>query len=135
MVTFPANFTMDQRQILKSENPMKKPVLLLVVGCLIFASQQMARAESHLDKLDWEKQLSEAQKNNDYGSCHEVVIAAYLDNNQSVLNKAAEICWPIGKNVQKLKPAWAIMGVESKEDYINFVGKSLGAPNKPDEQK
>ena len=114
---------------------MKKLALLFAV-CFVLASQQLlAGSDSHLGKMDWEKQLSEAQKNNDYGMCHEVVIAAYLDNNQSVLNKAAEICWPIGKNVQKLKPAWAIMGVESKEDYINFVGKSLGAPNKPDEQK
>jgi hypothetical protein len=46
-----------------------------------------------------------------------------------VLNKAAAICWPIGKNVEKLKPGWAMMGVETKEDYINFVGKSLGNYN------
>ena len=114
---------------------MKKLALLFVFCVLFAASQLMADSESHLDKIDWEKQLSEAQKNNDYGSCHEVVIAAYLDKNQSVLNRAADICWPIGKNVQKLKPAWAIMGVENKEDYINFVGKSLGVKVEPDEQK
>ena len=105
---------------------MKKLTLLLVVVFLLAASQLMANAESHLAKIDWEKQLSEAQTDNDYGKCHEVVIAAYLDKNQTVLDKAADICWPIGKNVQRLKPAWAIMGVESKEDYITFVGKSLG---------
>ena len=114
---------------------MKKFAILLGVSFLLFASQLMANSESHLDKIDWKKQLSEAQKNNDYGSCQEVVIAAYLDNNQSVLNKAADICWPIGKNVQRLKPAWAIMGVENKEDYINFVGKSLGEAKEADKQK
>ncbi len=110
---------------------MKKVALLLVVSFLLVASQLVASSENHLAKIDWEKQLSEAQKNNDYGSCQEVVIAAYLDNNQNVLNKAADICWPIGKNVQKLKPAWAIMGVENKEDYINFVGRSLGEVTEP----
>jgi len=109
---------------------MKKLALLLVVSFLLVASQLMAQSGGHLDKMDWEKQLSEAQKNNDYGSCHDVVLAAYLDKNQTVLDKAAEICWPIGKNDPKLAPAWAIMGVETKEDYITFVGKSLGADNK-----
>ena len=105
---------------------MKKLALLLVVSFLLVASQLMAQSESHLGKMDWEKQLSEAQKNNDYGSCHEVVLAAYLDKNQTVLDKAAAICWPIGKNDPQLAPAWGIMGVETKEDYIRFVGKSLG---------
>ena len=114
---------------------MKKLAFLFVFSFLFVACQQTANPESHLDKMDWEKQLSEAQKNNDYGMCHDVVIAAYLDNNQSVLNKAADICWPIGKEVQKLKPGWAMMGVETKEDYVRFVGKSLGADNKPDTQK
>ena len=114
---------------------MKKLALLLVVGFLLVTSQLMANPESHLDKIDWEKQLAEAQKNNDYGSCHEVVIAAYLDNNQSVLNKAADICWPIGKNVQKLRPGWAIMGVETKEDYLDFVGRTLKARAGNDKQE
>ena len=114
---------------------MKKLALLFVVGFLLVACQQKANPESHLAKIDWKKQLSEAQKNNDYGTCHEVVIAAYLDKNQSVLNKAAAICWPIGKEVEKLKPGWAMMGVETKEDYIRFVGKSLGSSNEPDKQK
>ena len=114
---------------------MKKLTLLSVVVLLLAVSQLIANAESHLDKIDWEKQLSEAQKNNDYGTCHDIVIAAYLDNNQSVLNKAADICWPIGKNDPKLISGWAIMGVETKEDYIKFVGKSLGVSHEPDEQK
>ena len=106
---------------------MKKIVLLLLVSFLLVACQLPAKADGHLDKMDWEKQLSEAQKNNDYGKCHEVVIAAYLDKNQTVLDKAAGICWPIGKSDPKLTSAWAIMGVETKEDYIIFTGKSLGA--------
>jgi len=106
---------------------MKKPALILVAGFLLVVSQSMANAESHLDKIDWQKQLAEAQKNNDYGSCHDVVIAAYLDKNQDVLNKAADICWPIGKNVPKLKPGWALMGIETKEDYLKFVEKTVGA--------
>ena len=114
---------------------MKKLVLLFVVGFLFAACQHTSNTESHLAKMDWEKQLSEAQKNNDYGMCHDVVIAAYLDKNQSVLNMAADICWPIGKDVLELKPGWAIMGVETKEDYITFVGKSLGGANQPDKQK
>jgi len=114
---------------------MKKLALLFVVSFLFVACQQTANTEGHLDKMDWEKQLSTAQKNNDYGMCHDVVIAAYLDKNQSVLNKAADICWPIGKEVQELKPGWAIMGVETKEDYIRFVGKSLEGMNQPDKQK
>jgi hypothetical protein len=114
---------------------MKKFALLFVVSFLFVACQQTTNPESNLDKMDWKKQLSEAQKNNNYGMCHDVVIAAYLDNNQSVLNKAADICWPIGKEVQELKPGWAIMGVETKEDYITFVGKSLGGANQPEEQK
>ena len=105
---------------------MKKLALLFVVGFLFAGCQQTGKPESHLDKMDWEKQLSEAQKNNDYGMCHDVVIAAYLDKNQTVLDKAAAICWPIGKNDPQLAPAWGIMGVETKEDYIRFVGKSLG---------
>jgi len=108
---------------------MKKFALLFVVSFLVVACQLTANDQNHLDKMDWEKKLSEAQKKNDYGSCHEVVIAAYLDKNQTVLDKAADICWPIGKNDPKLASAWAIMGVESKEDYIIFTGKSLGADN------
>ena len=106
---------------------MKKLALLFAV-CFVLASQQLlAGSDSHLGKMDWEKQLSEAQKNNDYGMCHEVVIAAYLDKNESVLNKAADICWPIGKNVRKLKPGWALMSVKTKEDYLHFVGATLDA--------
>jgi hypothetical protein len=109
---------------------MKKFVLLLlVVSLLPVACQMKTTADGHLDKMDWEKQLSEAQKNNDYGKCHEVVIAAYLDKNQTVLDKAADICWPIGKKDPRLTSAWAVMGVESKEDYIIFTGKSLSAGN------
>ena len=114
---------------------MKKLALLFVVSFLFVACQQTTNTESHLDKMDWEKQLSEAQKNNDYGMCHDVVIAAYLDKNQTVLNKAAAICWPIGKEVQKLKPGWALMGIETKEDYIRFTEKSLDILNQPDKQK
>ncbi len=55
------------------------------------------RPETHLGKLDWEKQLAEAQKNNDYGSCQVVVVAAYLDKNQPVLDMAAEVCFPLAK--------------------------------------
>ena len=92
---------------------MKKIAFLIalsaVVVFLLVACQHKPKPETHLDKLDWQKQLSEAQKNNDYGMCHEVVIAAYLDKNESVLNKAADICWPIGKNVRKLKPGWQLL--------------------------
>ena len=114
---------------------MKKLALLFVVGFLFVGCQQTGKPESHLDKMDWEKQLSEAQKNNDYGMCHDVVIAAYLDKNKTVLNKAADICWPIGKEVQKLKPGWALMGIETKEDYLRFTEKSLDILNQPDKQK
>jgi hypothetical protein len=115
---------------------MKKLVFLLIVlfalgGC----GTGNKKAETHLGKLDWQKMLSEAQKNNDYGSCHEVVIAAIRDKNQSVLDKAADICWPIGKDVQSLKSGWAIMGVETKEDYVTFVKKSLSAEKEPEKQK
>ena len=106
---------------------MKKLALLLVAGFLLAVSQLTANAaDSHLAKMDWQKQLAEAQKENDYGKCHEVTTAAYLDNNKEVLDKAAEICWPIGKNDPRFGQAWAIMGVETKEDYIVFTGKSLG---------
>lgn len=83
---------------------MKKIALLFAVGFVFAAQPLMAEDGSHLGTMDWEKQLSEAQKTNDYGMCHDVVIAAYRDENESVLNKAAAICWPIGKNVRKLKP-------------------------------
>jgi hypothetical protein len=114
---------------------MKKLALLLVVSFLFVASQLMAESENHLDKMDWEKQLSEAQKNNDYGSCQDVVIAAYLDKNLSVLNKAADICWPIGKNDPDLASAWANMVVTTKEEYIDMLGKSLGLTLEPNKQK
>ncbi|MGW8286976.1 MAG: hypothetical protein ACWGOD_01945 [Desulfobulbales bacterium] len=115
---------------------MKKLALLLVVlfvlgGC----DSGNKKPETHLDKLDWQKKLVEAQKNKDYGSCQDVVIAAYLDKNLSVVNKAADICWPIGKNDPDLAPAWAHMGVMKKEDYINMVGKSLGVTLEPDKHK
>ena len=110
---------------------MKKLVLLLGV-LFVFSGCDSGnkKPETHLDKLDWQKQLAEAQKNNDYGSCQDVVIAAYLDKNQSVLNKAADICWPIGKNDPDLTSGWAVMGVSTKEEYIEMVGKSLPEPHK-----
>jgi hypothetical protein len=114
---------------------MKKLALLSVVSFLLVASVLMANSQSHLGKIDWEKQLSEAQKNNDYGSCQDVVIAACLDKNLSVLRKAADICWPIGKNDPDLAPGWNHMGVLTKEEYINMVGKSLGVTLEPDKQK
>ena len=115
---------------------MKKLVLLLLVlfalsGC----GPGNKKPETHLDKLDWQKQLAEAQKNNDYGSCQDVVIAAYLDKNLSVLDKAADICWPIGKNDPDLASAWANMVVTTREEYIDMVGKSLGVTLEPDKQK
>ena len=106
---------------------MKKLVLLTVVGFVFAVSELLANPGSHLAEMDWEKQLVEAQKNNDYGMCHEIVIAAYQDKNQSVLEKAAAICWPIGKNIRKLRPGWALMGIETKEDYIRFVGATVDA--------
>jgi uncharacterized protein YcfL len=45
---------------------MKKLALLFVVSFVLVACQQTANPGSHLAKIDWEKQLSEAQKNNDY---------------------------------------------------------------------
>lgn len=106
---------------------MKKITLLFTVCFVLAAQQLLAGSGSHLATMDWEKQLAEAQKNNDYGMCHEVVIAAYLDKNESVLHKAADICWPIGKEVQKLKPGWALMSVETVDDYLHFVGATLDA--------
>jgi hypothetical protein len=115
---------------------MKKFVLLLVVlfvsgGC----GSGNKKPETHLDKFDWQKQLVEAQKNKDYGSCQDVVIAAYLDKNLSVVNKAADICWPIGKNDPALASSWANMVVTTKEDYIIMVGKSLGVTLETDKHK
>jgi len=115
---------------------MKKFALLAVfVLVLGGCGSGNKKPETYLDKLDWQKMLSEAQRNNNYGSCQDVVIAACLDKNQSVLNKAADICWPIGKNDPNLAPAWAHMGVIKKEDYINMVGKSLGVTFEPNIQK
>jgi len=115
---------------------MKKLVLLLVVLFVLSGCDSgNKKPETHLDKLDWQKQLAEAQKNKDYGSCQDVVIAAYLDKNLSVLNKAADICWPIGKKDPNLASAWAIMGVSTKEEYIDMVGKSLSATLEPNKQK
>ncbi|MEJ2365221.1 MAG: hypothetical protein P8017_11190 [Deltaproteobacteria bacterium] len=105
---------------------MKKLVLLLLVlSVLSGCDSGNKKTGTHLDKLDWQKQLAEAQKNNDYGSCQDVVIAAYLDKNLSVLNKAADICWPIGKNDPILGKDFANMAVSTKEEYIEMVGKSL----------
>jgi len=109
----------------KDEVRMKKLALLFAISFVFAAQQLMAGSGSHLSKMDWEKQLSEAQQNNDYGMCHEVVIAAYRDKNESVLQKAAAICWPIGKNVQKLRSGWALMSVETVEDYLHFVGETV----------
>ena len=114
---------------------MKKIVLLSIVGFLLVACQHTAKPESYLDKIDWERKLFEAQKNNDYGSCQDVVIAAYLDKNLSVLDRAADICWPIGKNDPSLASAWANMVVTTKEEYIDMVGKSLGLTPLSDKQK
>lgn len=112
---------------------MKMLVLFTIVSFLFTASELMANPGSHLAKMDWEKQLAEAKKNNDYGMCHEVVIAAYRDKNESVLDKAAAVCWPIGKNVQELRSGWALMGVETKEDYIHFVGATIDAQRSGEE--
>ena len=110
---------------------MKKLVLLLGV-LFVFSGCDSGnkKPETHLDKLDWQKQLAEAQKNNDYGSCQDVVIAAYLDKNESVLNKAADICWPMAKNDPGVKSALHFMDVTTKEEYIEMVGKSLPEPHK-----
>ena len=109
---------------------MKKIVLLIALSAAVFfllvACQQKAKPESHLDKLDWQKMLSEAQKNKDYGMCQDVVIAAYLDRNRDVLFQAADICWPIGWNDPHMASDWANMRVETEEEYIIMVGKALG---------
>ena len=115
---------------------MKKLVLLLgVLFVLSGCGSGDKKTETHLDKLDWQKQLSEAQKNNDYGSCQDVVIAAYLDKNQSVLDKAAEVCWPMAKNDPGVKSALDFMHVSTKEGYIDMVGKTLSKTPEPDKQK
>ena len=115
---------------------MKKLVLLLVVLSVLGSCDSgNKKPATHLGKLDWQKQLAEAQKNKDYGSCQDVVIAAYLDKNQSVLNKAADICWPIGNNDPDIASGFAVMGVSTKEEYINMVGKSLSETPEPDKQK
>jgi len=106
---------------------MKKIALLAAVGFLLAACQHTPKPESHLAKLgDWQKQLTEAQKNRDYGSCQDVVIAAYLDKNRDVLFHAADICWPIGWNDPHLASDWANMRVETEEEYVIMVGKALG---------
>ena len=115
---------------------MKKLVLFLVVlfvlgGC----DSGNKRPETHLDELDWQKQLAEAQKNNDYGSCQDVVIAAYLDKNMSVLDKAADICWPMAKKDPGVKSAMHFMDVTTKEGYIDMVGKTMSETLEPDKQK
>jgi|GEM_PF-5730229 len=115
---------------------MKKLALLLVVlfvlsGC----GSGNKKTETHLDKLDWQKQLAEAQKNNNYGGCQDVVIAAYLDKNLSVLNKAADICWPMAKNDPGVKSALAFMDVTTKEEYIDMVGKTMNKTLESSKQK
>jgi hypothetical protein len=62
-------------------------------------------------------------------------VTAYLDKNLPVLNKAADICWPIGKDDPDLSSGWSIMGVSTKEEYINMVGKSLDVTPEPNKQK
>ena len=115
---------------------MKKLVLLLLVlSVLSGCDSGNKKTGTHLDKLDWQKQLAEAQKNNDYGSCQDVVIAAYLDKNLSVLNKAADICWPMAKNDPGVKSALDFMDVRTKEGYIDMVGKTLSKTPEPDKQK
>jgi hypothetical protein len=126
----------SQKANFKNEDFMKKLVLLLAVlfvlgGC----GPGNKKPETHLDKLDWQKMLSEAQKNKDYGSCQDVVIAACLDKNMTVLNKAADICWPIGKNDPDLAAGWNHMGVITKKQYVIMVGKSLGVTLEPDKLK
>jgi len=115
---------------------MKKLVLLPVVlfvlsGC----GPGSKKPETHLDKLDWQKQLAEAQKNNDYGSCQDVVIAAYLDKNMSVLNEAADICYPMAKKDPGVKSALEFMDVKTKEGYIDMVGKTMGETVLPNKEK
>ena len=115
---------------------MKKLVLSLAV---LFALSGCGTGnkinETHLDKLDWQKQLAEAQKNNDYGSCQDVVVAAYLDKNMSVLDKAADVCWPMSKNDPGVKSAMAFMDVSTKEGYIDLVGKTIVETHEPNKQK
>jgi len=115
---------------------MKKFVLLLVVllvsgGC----SSGNKKVETHLGKLDWQKQLAEAQKNNDYGRCQDVVVAAYLDKNMSVLDKAADICWPMAKNDPGVKSAMSFMDVQTKQGYIKLVGITMGKQLESGDQK
>jgi len=111
---------------------MKKLILSLVV---LFALSGCGTGNktngTHLDKLDWQKQLAEAQKNNDYGSCQDVVVAAYLDKNLSVLDKAADICWPMAKNDPGVESALSFMDVTTKEGYIDMVGTTMGETLEP----
>ena len=100
---------------------MKKLVLLLIVTPLFIVSSVIANPESYLGKFDWEEQLSEAQKTNTFEPCQQVVVAAYLDKNEKVFNKAVDVCWPIGKNAPGYKIHWDYLGVQTKEDYIKFV--------------
>ena len=76
---------------------MKILALLLVVASYFIASPVIANPESYLGKFNWEKQLSEAQKTNSFETCQHVVVAAQLDKNEKVFNKAVDVCWPIGK--------------------------------------
>jgi len=116
---------------------MKKLVLLLLVPFVLTGcGPGNKKAETHLGKLgDWQKQLTEAQKNNDYGSCQDVVVAAYLDKNKNVLDKAADICWPMSKNDPGVKSALAFMDVTTKEGYINLVGQTIVETSAPDKEK
>jgi hypothetical protein len=114
---------------------MRLVIILAVLFALSGCTSGSKKPENHLDKLDWQKQLAEAQKNNDYGSCQDVVIAAYLDKNLSVLDKAADICWPMAKNDPGVRSAMAFMDVKTKEDYIKLVGATMNKTLGPDKQK
>jgi len=43
----------------------------------------------------------------------------------TVLNKAADICWPMAKNDPGVKSAMDLMDVTTKEEYIDMVGKTM----------
>ena len=103
---------------------MKSLTLLLVAFSLFVAFPVIANPESYLGKFNWKKQLSEAQKTNSFEACQQVVVAAYLDKNEKVFNKAVNVCWPIGKKAPEYKIHWDYLGVQTKEDYIKFVEMS-----------
>jgi hypothetical protein len=89
---------------------------------LLVASQRIANSESHLDKINWEKQLSESQRNIDYGSCHDVVIAAYLGKKKVFWIRLPISAGPLGK-CPKIDAGLGYYGCRKQRKLYKFCRK------------